>query len=42
MQHLNEGLPIEQLFGVAEVKAALESMSDENEAMISDDIVYKV
>ena len=42
VQGVNEGLPVEQLFGTAEATAALEVMTEANELMLSDSIVYKV
>lgn len=42
LEALNEGLSIETLFGTAEATAACEAMSDENELMLSDGIVYRI
>lgn len=39
---LNEGLPVDELFGTAEATAACQVMSDANELMLSEGIVYKI
>ncbi|EJD04325.1 ATP dependent DNA helicase [Fomitiporia mediterranea MF3/22] len=42
LPHINEGLPTNTLFGTAEATAACQAMSDQNELMLSDGIVYKI
>ncbi|KAH8120538.1 ATP dependent DNA helicase [Phellopilus nigrolimitatus] len=42
LEMLNEGLPTDELFGTAEATAACQAMSDENELMLSEGIVYKI
>lgn len=42
LELLNEGLPTEELFGTAEATAACQIMSDANELMLSEGIVYKI
>lgn len=39
---VNEGLPTDALFGTAEATAVCQVMSDADELMISEGIVYKV
>lgn len=40
LEMINEGLPTEELFGTVEATAACNVMSDENELMLSEGIVY--
>jgi len=42
VQAVNEGLSMDELFGTAEATGILEAMTDANELMLSDNIVYKV
>ena len=42
LEKLNEGLPTNSLFGTGEATAACERMSDEDELMLSEGIVYKI
>lgn len=42
LEMLNEGLPVDELFGTAEATAACQVMSDANELMLSEGIVYKI
>lgn len=42
LEMLNEGLPVHELFGTAEATAACQAMSDANELMLSEGIVYKI
>lgn len=39
---INKGLSTNELFGTAEATAICEAMTDENELMVSDGIVYKI
>ena len=39
---VNEGRPTEELFGTAEAMAILERMTEANEVMLADGIVYSV
>jgi DNA replication licensing factor MCM3 len=39
---INEGLPTDKLFGGAEAREAAMVMTNANEIMLSDDIVYKI
>jgi DNA replication licensing factor MCM3 len=42
VEMVNEGLPTDALFGTAEATAVCQVMSEADELMISDGIVYKV
>lgn len=42
VEMINEGLPTNELFGTAEATAACTIMTDANEVMLSDGIVYKI
>ena len=42
LELLNEGLATDQLFGTAEATAACQEMSDANELLLSDGVVYKI
>ncbi|KAL5534587.1 hypothetical protein ACEPAG_1050 [Sanghuangporus baumii] len=42
LPEINEGLSSELLFGTVEATAACQAMSDQNELMLSDGIVYKI
>ena len=42
VEMINEGLSNDQLFGTAEATAACEIMTDANEIMLSDGVVYKI
>ena len=42
VEMINEGLPTAALFGTAEATAVCQVMSDADELMISEGIVYKV
>jgi DNA replication licensing factor MCM3 len=42
LQHLNEGLSTDELFGTAEATAAAEIMTEAEELMLSGGIVYKM
>ncbi len=42
VEMINEGLTNDQLFGTAEATAACEVMTDANEVMLSDGVVYKI
>jgi len=42
LKQVNEGLPIDALFGTEEATAACQVMSDANELMISEGVVYKI
>ena len=42
VEFVNEGLPAETLFGTAEATQICEIMSENDELMISEGIVYKV
>ena len=42
VEMVNEGLPTQELFGTAEATAACNVMTDANEIMLSDGIVYKI
>lgn len=42
LPELNEGLPVEELFGVREADAILQDMQDRNEIFYSDEIIYKI
>jgi DNA replication licensing factor MCM3 len=39
---INEGMPVDTLFGTAEATAACLVMQEANDLMISDGIVYKI
>jgi DNA replication licensing factor MCM3 len=39
---VNDGLSMDELFGTGEATAILEAMTEANELMLSDSIVYKV
>jgi DNA replication licensing factor MCM3 len=39
---INEGMPVEELFGSGEARRAADRMQDRNELMIADDVIYKV
>jgi len=42
LPHINEGLPADALFGTSEATTLCEVMSDNDELMLSEGIVYKV
>lgn len=42
LQHINQGLPAESLFGTAEATDLCNLMGEQDELMISEGIVYKV
>ncbi|TFY67727.1 hypothetical protein EVJ58_g1419 [Rhodofomes roseus] len=42
LQLVNEGLPTDALFGTAEATMACDAMGEQNELMLSGDIVYKI
>ncbi|KAG6331169.1 hypothetical protein ID866_7918 [Astraeus odoratus] len=42
LEMVNDGLPTDALFGTAEATAICQSMTDSDELMLSDNIVYKV
>jgi DNA replication licensing factor MCM3 len=42
VEHINEGLPTDALFGTAEVTEGCMAMQDAEELMISEGIVYKI
>lgn len=42
LEKLNEGQPTSTLFGTGEATAACQRMSDDNEIMLSEGIVYKI
>ena len=42
LEMVNDGLPTDTLFGTAEATAACQVMSDANELMLSDGIVYRI
>ena len=42
LELINEGLATDALFGTQEATLACEAMGDENELMLSGDIVYKI
>lgn len=42
LENINEGLGNDALFGSAEAAAACQVMSDDNELMLSDGIVYRI
>jgi DNA replication licensing factor MCM3 len=42
VESINEGLGNDALFGSAEAQAACQIMSDDNELMVSDGIVYRI
>lgn len=42
LEHVNQGLPKDQLFGMAEARTACLAMQNADQLMLSDDIVYKV
>ena len=42
LKAVNEGLTNDALFGTAEASLILQRMTDENELMLSDGIVYKI
>lgn len=42
VEMINEGLATNELFGTAEATAACTIMTDANEVMLSDGIVYKI
>ncbi|KAI5124471.1 hypothetical protein M0805_008354 [Coniferiporia weirii] len=42
LEMLNEGLPTDELFGTAEATAACQAMSEQNELLLSEGIVYKI
>jgi DNA replication licensing factor MCM3 len=42
LQHINQGLPAESLFGTAEATDLCNVMGEHDELMISEGIVYKV
>lgn len=42
VEMINDGLSTDELFGTAEATAACNIMTDANEVMLSDGIVYKI
>ena len=42
MEAVNEGLPVDQLFGRIEATEIAEAMTAANDIMLSDGIVYKL
>jgi DNA replication licensing factor MCM3 len=42
LPELNEGLPIEELFGTQEATTILEEMAERNEIFYSEEIVYRL
>lgn len=42
LPQINDGLSAELLFGTVEATAACQAMSEQNELMLSDGIVYKI
>lgn len=42
LEHVNEGLPAEALYGTTEATEICEFMTEKDELMLSEGIVYKV
>jgi DNA replication licensing factor MCM3 len=42
LEHINEGLSVDDMFGTAEATAAAEIMTEHDELLVSDGMVYKV
>ena len=42
LERVNEGLPMDQLFGTAEATAICDLMGENNELMLSGGIVYRI
>lgn len=41
LEWVNEGLPVEQMYGTAEANAAAEVMMENDELLLSSGVVYK-